>query len=496
MNPGFQDEIFISYAHLDNAAPKEGLDGWITRFHQRLERRVAEVRGQPPKVFRDPKLQGNDDFANVLLDRLRKTGVLISILTPRYLKSEWCPRELKEFCAALRRTGQLVVGDHKTRVFKVVKTSVPLDKMPEEVQPLIGYDFFRVDEKGRPQELDELYGPDSEREFWVRLNDLAYDIADLLDLLESGVSADEGKPLVYLAETTGDLRDERDAIRRDLQRHGYTLLPDRNLPLTMEELEPYLKTAIKRCRISVHLLGPIYGVVPEGTEESMTVVQNRIARDFGKAGQLARLIWIADGSTAIEERQKKFLDRVRSDPGLDEGADVLETPFEELKTVLYERLRAAEKPAAPAVTTAAASGGPTKVYLISEQRDREAVKPLRDYLRAQSLEVVTTLFEGTEEELRTDHAASLRVCDAALIYWGQGSPAWQRQKLRDALDNGALGRTSPMLACGAIVGPPTTESKDDFDSNAADVMRAPNGWTPELLQLFLARLGKAKGQGA
>lgn len=217
-----QDEIFISYAHIDNASPKPGMDGWITRFHRALEVRVAQVRGESPKIFRDPKLQGNDVFEGVLGSRLQKSGVMISVITPRYLKSEWCSRELREFCAARQKGGSLVVGEHKSRVFKVVKTEVPLEKMPGPVKPLIGYEFFRLDEKRRPQELDELYGPEAEQEFWARLNDLAYDIAKLLDLLDESKDDGPRKPSVYLAETTSTLREERDSIRRDLQRHGYT----------------------------------------------------------------------------------------------------------------------------------------------------------------------------------------------------------------------------------------------------------------------------------
>ena len=77
------DDIFISYAHVDNESPKKGLDGWITRFHHALEVRVAQVRGQKPKIFRDPKLQGNDVFGDLLVDRVQQCGILISILSPR-----------------------------------------------------------------------------------------------------------------------------------------------------------------------------------------------------------------------------------------------------------------------------------------------------------------------------------------------------------------------------------------------------------------------------
>lgn len=489
-----QDEIFISYAHIDNESPKPELDGWITRFHRALEIRVGQVRGERPKIFRDPKLTGNDVFADVLGGHIRQSGIMVSVLTPRYLKSEWCSRELNEFCAARQKAGSLLVEGHKSRVFKVVKTNIPLDKMPEAVQPLIGYEFFHLDEKGRPQELDELYGPEAEHEFHARLNDLAYDIAELLDLLEKDSGDGPQKPSVYLAEATSSLREERDSIRRDLQRHGYTVLPDRTLPLVQTELEEFLKAEMARCAVSVHLLGEVYGVEPEGSDESLSMAQHRVARDLGKAGRLARLVWIKAGPDIQDKEQKEFIEGVRTDPGLDEGADVLETPLETLKTVLYERLKAAEKPrvVAASPTAAAATAGATKVYVVCDARDLEAMKPLTDYLKQQACKVTLPLFEGDETEIREDHEDSLKVCDAVLIYYGQGSAAWQRKKMREV--DAILGRKSPLLAVGVLTGPPSAEAKQELLSNDSTVMAMPDGFAPEALKDFMARIQAARKQ--
>jgi hypothetical protein len=120
---------------------------------------------------------------------------MVSVLTPRYIQSERCSRELDEFRKTLSAAGRLLVGDHPARVFKIVKTAVPLESTPGEIQALIGYEFFQLDPKGRPQELDEIYGPEAERECWARLNDLAYDIAELLDVLENPPET-WGKPFV------------------------------------------------------------------------------------------------------------------------------------------------------------------------------------------------------------------------------------------------------------------------------------------------------------
>ena len=86
--------------------------------------------------------------------------------------------------ARAKTQGGLHIQD-KARLFKVLKTPVPLQQLPAELQAVIGYEFFKVDpESGRVRELDEIFGPEAERDFWLKLDDLAHDMCDLLQLLE------------------------------------------------------------------------------------------------------------------------------------------------------------------------------------------------------------------------------------------------------------------------------------------------------------------------
>src|SRR4051794_23889548 len=278
----FEGDAFISYAHLDNLELVEGRKGWVANFHRALEVRVAQLLGKSPHIWRDPKLAGNDLFAETLVDRLRRVAVLVSVVTPRYLKSEWTLRELTEFFRAAEEQGGLKVRD-KARVFKVLKQPVPLEKTPPELRAILGYEFFKTDpETGKVRELDEVFGPDAQRDFWIRLDDLAHDLCALLEALEenaqlapfvpdhpssgapqpaspgpavgSGLGDAAGttpisfalpgpadafrspvadhpspapqagaaaqpvavKATVYLAESTSDVREQREALRRDL----------------------------------------------------------------------------------------------------------------------------------------------------------------------------------------------------------------------------------------------------------------------------------------
>lgn len=172
----FQGDAFISYAHLDNVELIEGRKGWVTNLHRALEIRVAQLLGKSPEIWRDPKLQGNDAFGETLMERLRSVASLISVVSPRYVKSEWARKEIAEFWKAAEAQGG-VHFRNKARIFKVLKTPVPPELQPPQLGSMLGYQFFNTDpDTGRVRELDEVFGPEAQRDFWMRLDDLAHDV--------------------------------------------------------------------------------------------------------------------------------------------------------------------------------------------------------------------------------------------------------------------------------------------------------------------------------
>jgi hypothetical protein len=177
---GLDIDIYISYTHLDNVELIEGHRGWIDRFHRSLEVRLAQLAGKAPRVFRDPKLQGNDVFADSFSERISRVGVLVCVVTPRYVKSEWTRKELTEFCRAAEQQGGVRL-QNSSRVFKILKTPVPYEQHPPQLASILGYEFFMTDESGKVREFDEIFGPESQRVFWLRLDDLAHDILGVLE---------------------------------------------------------------------------------------------------------------------------------------------------------------------------------------------------------------------------------------------------------------------------------------------------------------------------
>jgi hypothetical protein len=491
----FDSDAFISYAHLDNLPLIEGDKGWVAEFHRALEIRVAQVRGKASRMWRDPKLQGNDYFADVLIERLTRVAVLVSILSPPYVRSEWTRRELTEFQKATLQQGRIRVGN-KARLFKVLKTWVPLDRQPAEVHDLLGYEFFRRDSvSGKVRELNRVFGEEAECEFWMKLDDLAYDIAEVLDGLEGDqppVPTPKGGT-VYLAETTMDLKAEHESIRRELQEHGCDVLPASPLPVVESDLRAAVAEQLDRCQLSIHMVGTHLSFVPEGGVESLIEVQNDLAIERASKGGFSRLVWIPSGLQVEDERQRKLVEQLRMNPRMDAKSDLIETSLEGLRTVIQDRLRSGEKTAPQRDAQPIDASHLTHLYLIYDPQDQDVIQPWQQFFFQQGLEVLHPYFEGSDTQIRESHEENLRNCDAVLIHYGAAGERWLRTKLREVQKSAGYTSTRPIRIVGISLAPPKSSQKQCFQTHEAMMIPQWEGFSVEPLLPFL-REAKAQLQ--
>jgi hypothetical protein len=479
----FSLDAFISYAHVDNQALVEGHQGWVANLQRALEIRITEFRGEKAHIWRDPELHGDDYLAITLVDKLRCVAALVAIVTPGYIRSEWGRKELTAFCKAAEEHGGLRVGN-KARIFKVLKAPVPLEQHPQELQPLLGYEFFKIDpQTKRIHGLDDVFGDEAQRDFWLKLDDLAHDISDLIDVLESKSPLPE-KGRVYLAETTRDLDDQREALKRDLVQHGYLVLSDRPLPLAAPELENAVRECLARCCMSIHIIGGTYSLVPEGGVASLQEVQNELAIDRARQDRSFRhLVWLAPKPVIPDERQRTFVERLRRDERCPAGTDLLETPLEDLRTVIHAQLAKLEGPAEKPVFACASA----QVYLLYDPGDANVIDPWAKLL-SDDFEVIHPSFNGNEAELREYHAENLRCCDGVLIFYGAGHEMWLRGKLREIQKSPGYGRTKGRPIVGVVLMAPRTPEKEHFCTHEAIVLARWDGPAPDALQPFSSRL--------
>lgn len=514
----FEKDVFISYAHIDDEALSDGLKGWITEFHKALEVRLSQLLGEEPRIWRDSKLQGNDFFTPEIESQFQKLKIMISVVTPRYVRSEWCNKEVTLFYKAAKSTGGVVV-ENKSRIFKVIKTPVELEEQPEIMRGLLGYKFFRRErEDSAPMELG-LSGQEGDKEYWDRLNDVAYDVSQLIRRLSkfastatTGMALDEvqkpahSKRTIYLAETSYDLEGYRDALKRELEDKGYDVLPDKDIKPVADVYVKEVAAILNECSLSIHLVGSSYGLVPDGkNDRSVLVLQNEIAAEQSKSRGLRRLIWVPELTTADDPRLTEFIDQLKHEEELHTGSDLLQGSIEDFKFAIFDTLkeldeadRAAEelKQKQAAVVSNAATAGtavadnePKTIYIVCDQRDLETVQPIDDYLYDKGFNTIKTVFEGSQEELVVAHENTLRDSDAVLIFYGNGNEAWLRTKISELKRKPAFAGSRPLLTSMVYLSEPATPTKSSFRTRDVQaVINGMAGFKPELFNDFITKL--------
>lgn len=485
----FENQVFISYAHIDNASLSGTTGGWIDALHDRLKKRLAMLLGKELEIWRDSKLTGHDIFNETILIKLSQSALLLSVLSPRYIQSDPCCSELRDFLQVAVENGGVRFGD-KHRVLKVIKTYVPRELHPEELKDVLGYEFYERDAtSGHFREFDYEVLPHKDQRYFNLLDELAQDIAKAL-VASSGETATlllsnspEQATTIYLAETTFDLQEERSRIKRELQQYGHAVLPDRPLPLDAPTLQSEVREYLSRSRLSVHCIGAHYGVIPEGeAERSVVQIQEELAAGHASSNGFSRLIWMPLGLQPKDARQQKLVAEMQ--------ANVLQVKLEDLKTIIHQKLSANDSLPREISRTSQPS-----IYLICDSQDLDAILPLQRYLLTQGYEAILPVLEGQPEEILEDRKQNLLICDAVLIFHGSASEAWLKGQLRELIKLQGLQREKPVLARAFYLAGPKTPAKERFNTNSAHVIRGYGEFDPQALAPFLADMTRSKGVG-
>jgi hypothetical protein len=205
--PGFQHDVFISYAR------RNDLVDWVTKFKEELQSQLAStLGGRPAVVWMDLQLIIGDDFKERIQAKLRKTALLVAVVSPRYLESDACMlMELQFF------------QDNGTKeVLQILKT--PLE--PDQEMPFrnLHYKEFFENQDWGPDEFEP-----GEARFSKLVKQVAVQVrARLLEMRRA-------RQKVYLTRldpqaTDVTLRRHREALLNEFEDRGYATLP-RQIPL-------------------------------------------------------------------------------------------------------------------------------------------------------------------------------------------------------------------------------------------------------------------------
>jgi hypothetical protein len=449
----FEYDILISFSGADDKPLEKYPKGWVNSFQSFLERLLTQLMGEKPKIILSD--------GNAPSDISSKALTMVSVLSPNYVDSVPHVREAESFYRNLEKDGSLQ-KDGLNRIFKVLKSYVPTNKHPEGLRDLIGYNLYNIDYiTGESIEITDFFEADVENTYWLRLVDLAHDLYDIIiaskdQKSEHVLAVGAANEYIYLANAARDLAVQRDVIKRELQRHGYTVLPNYSIPSDAQNIEEKIVDDLEKCKLSIHFISGSAYNKSEEKQKGLPEIQNEIAAKFSSKKndknvnkdflEFPRFIWIPPDYRVSDEQQKIFIENFKRDAQLVAGADVLSIPLEELKAIVRNELYEinARKTSVSNQSSLSNDSGKTSIYLICDKMDYDGGKKIADHLSVSGYEVIIPEFKGTILESRQIHQLNLNKCDAVLIYMSKVSEKWVNSKAHDVLKSPGFGRKKVM----------------------------------------------------
>jgi hypothetical protein len=446
--PGYEHDIFVSYAHVDNHAEMDSAPGWATKLVDGLKTQLAKKLGRRDAfdLWMDRKLTGNEPFTPEIMQGLQNSATILIIFSPGYMASEWCQQELASF---LEEVQSRVRPD--SRIFLVECEPVDIDSRPPQVRDLLGYPFWVCDDGDQtPHTLGWPQPTSDDIQYWKRLAKLSQEIANELNELKKvegednpqqthehgagvrAVPADSDRPAVFLAESTDDLADLREDVANYLDQAGFQVVPHSAVryPYELDEYCGAVDRDLTGCgNVFVQLLSGVAGRKPPGSDKRYIVLQHERAR----AAKLEILQWRSrelDLESITDADYRACL----------ENATVQAVGLEEFKQTVVNRIKSSL--AAPEV----AEDSP--FVRISADPDDQLLKETI----AETLHKYNVCYDAADaDDIVEDMEYVIDYCDGLIILSGNTAPRRVDLRLRECRK---MFRRKTPLGLAVYQGPP------------------------------------------
>jgi hypothetical protein len=337
--PGFQYDLFVSYAHRNDAAWREGAPGWVTDFVRTLKGSLEE-RNRDFKIWFDPALRTGEDFNAAIAKAISESAVFLSVLSPAYDESTYCRREVTEFRQQRHPTFGMKVGT-LSRMQAIVLEAVAEDRWPVELRSTSPYSFYSENTPRFYKPSDPDAAHPYVRGLWKVRDSVLAALEEMRKQKERGtaiehsynVRQDESfsKPRALLAEVSDDLYSKREKLRSALQQLAEFRVED--LPGSEIPVGPEI--------VSVHL----FGIYPGRPAPGQTAHVSRLQLEAALAANPARrpIVWLAPElkpESGDTEAHQQFLKSLLENNSI----ELLRMGFEDLKSEIQQRMRPKTSP--------------------------------------------------------------------------------------------------------------------------------------------------------
>jgi hypothetical protein len=449
---GFNQDLFISYAHIDNRPDRDGERGWVESFQRALELRLLKRFGREVDIWRDPELGRSQQFDPVIERAVKGSGVMLSLITESYLNSDYCRQELEWFTAGAAGDRIGLTVDHHVRVFPILLYNIDPAQWPEGCRATSGFCFHDAEAREFGKPLSPLHDV-----FTDRVCDLVDELHTVLGAMSHslrspeapiapkvsvsvpattapGTAAAETVPIsrtVFLAEVSDEMRRDRRLLRQRLENENIQVVQGIPPPDDSAAHEAAMIDALGRSALAIHLLGANPGRPLDDDEPAITYPTEQLRIGLENANsQIVALPPGLEAEDIVEPGYGAFIQALQEREREADRLEVLRAGPQQLAEEVIAKLDRLEQQQGPG------GGGQDRqksAFVDLHVNDLAFAGDLVRYLSNQDMPAVTIpsgdLDPNVGLSLFEDHLANAEVF---IVVFGKVQRSWVEQRLNEA----------------------------------------------------------------
>jgi len=424
----------------------------------------------------DYELARHVNLTPQIMDALRQTAIMIVILSPGYLASEWCNRERNAFLELIRESG--------SRIFLIERDLVEPRNCPSEFHDLLGFRFWIRDREGKPPRILGVPEPSKdEREYYSRVDDITFELAEELSNLKKayeeppGSGSEQKRLTVYLAQVTDDLEQDRISMKSYLSQYGIAVLPNTWYSQEPIRFKQSVESDLSKCTAFVQLLSSIAGKKPPDLPQGYLHLQFELARAARKSIFQWRNPYL--DTTSIQDDEHR---------SLVDGETVRAEGIEDFKRAVRDFVLM--KP-----TGAERKSLSAFVFVNMETADRPLAEKVCTVLDRHGIGYSLPIDSGDPAEIRADLKSNLLDSNGIIVIYGTSTAVWVRRQLMEGRKILSQ-RDRPLEAFAVFEGPPEQKCQIDLKLPNLQFLNLRKGVDDSVLEkeltVFISRLGKER----
>lgn len=289
--------------------------------------------------------------------------------------------------------------------------------------------------------------------FWLKLVEICSEIKNRIKIAQgedSGISfSPNEKKIIYLAETSRDQTYRRDLLQIFLKDYGFKIVPNEPLPEEARSVEKVLREYSDKIFLSIHVIGNEYGSYLKDSTYSIIDFQVRLMAEFQKnilntspepGINLERIIWIPPDVKPIDERHILYINQLKRNREIIDGAEMMNVPIESLKSIIEEKIK--NQQYTPETSCHIHPKKGKSIYLMYEIQDQERTHLVVDFF-SQKGYVVNSLYHDNIDNYLSKfntHKKNLLDSEGIVILYDGENKNWLVNCLKEIIKSPGYGK--------------------------------------------------------